>query len=97
MLVNSHISLIFIISYNIYFKINTLYVTPGPWLRTYNKFTPLTSGLTPLHQAVLDGNLGAVTLLVAHGADINKQDDDSWTPLHAACAEGYADIVGSVF
>lgn len=51
------------------------------------------AGLTPLHQAVLDGNLAAVRLLVAHGADINKQDDDSWTPLHAACAEGYADIV----
>ncbi|XP_060597141.1 protein phosphatase 1 regulatory subunit 27-like [Ruditapes philippinarum] len=50
-------------------------------------------GLTPLHQAVLDGNESAVRLLVAHGADINKQDDDSWTPLHAACAEGYADIV----
>ncbi|XP_045173998.2 protein phosphatase 1 regulatory subunit 27-like [Mercenaria mercenaria] len=51
------------------------------------------AGLTPLHQAVLDGNDSAVRLLVAHGADINKQDDDSWTPLHAACAEGYADIV----
>jgi protein phosphatase 1 regulatory subunit 27 len=51
------------------------------------------AGLTPLHQAVLDGNESAVRLLVAHGADINKQDDDSWTPLHAACAEGYADIV----
>ncbi|KAL4237944.1 hypothetical protein ACF0H5_002654 [Mactra antiquata] len=51
------------------------------------------AGLTPLHQAVLDGNESAVRLLVSHGADINKQDDDSWTPLHAACAEGHADIV----
>ena len=52
----------------------------------------LISGLTPLHQAVLDGNLDAVELLVKHGADINKQDDDTWTPLHAACAEGHAEI-----
>lgn len=51
------------------------------------------AGLTPLHQAVLDGNIMAVRLLIQHGADINKQDEDSWTPLHAACAEGHADIV----
>ncbi|WAR20561.1 PPR27-like protein [Mya arenaria] len=51
------------------------------------------AGLTPLHQAVLDGNEAAVRLLVAHGATVNKQDEDSWTPLHAACAEGHADIV----
>ncbi|KAH3846671.1 protein phosphatase 1 regulatory subunit 27-like isoform X1 [Dreissena polymorpha] len=51
------------------------------------------AGLTPLHQAVLDGNEAAVRLLVNHGADVNKQDKDSWTPLHAACAEGHADIV----
>ncbi|WAR20582.1 PPR27-like protein, partial [Mya arenaria] len=50
------------------------------------------AGLTPLHQAVLDGNEAAVRLLVAHGATVNKQDEDSWTPLHAACAEGHADI-----
>lgn len=50
------------------------------------------AGLTPLHQAVLDGNSNAVRLLVLHGADINKQDEDSWTPLHAACAEGHASI-----
>ncbi|KAK3733024.1 hypothetical protein RRG08_002626 [Elysia crispata] len=51
-----------------------------------------TSGLTPLHNAVLEGNLGAVELLVQHGADINRQDADTWTPLHAACANGEADI-----
>ncbi|XP_052767054.1 protein phosphatase 1 regulatory subunit 27-like [Mya arenaria] len=49
------------------------------------------AGLTPLHQAVLDGNEAAV--LVAHGVAVNKLDEDSWTPLHAACAEGHADIV----
>ncbi|KAH3846641.1 protein phosphatase 1 regulatory subunit 27-like [Dreissena polymorpha] len=50
-------------------------------------------GVTPLHQAVLDGNVAAVRLLISHGADINKQDEDRWTPLHAACANGHSDIV----
>lgn len=50
------------------------------------------TGMTALHQAALDGNLVAVRLLVRHGADVNKQDDDTWTPLHAACAEGHVDI-----
>jgi len=50
------------------------------------------SGLTPLHQACLDGNLAAVHLLVKHGASIDLKDDDGWTPLHAACAMGYPDI-----
>ncbi|KAK3093691.1 hypothetical protein FSP39_018947 [Pinctada imbricata] len=50
------------------------------------------AGLTPLHQAVLDGNITAVRLLIQHGAEVNRQDEDSWTPLHAACAEGHADI-----
>merc|ERR1719383_1096773 len=51
------------------------------------------SGMTPLHQAVLDGNFEAVRLLLRNGADINKLDEDCWTPLHAACAEGHVDIV----
>lgn len=50
------------------------------------------NGLTPLHNAVLEGNLAAVKLLLHHGADVNKQDADTWTPLHAACANGEADI-----
>ncbi|XP_052768237.1 protein phosphatase 1 regulatory subunit 27-like [Mya arenaria] len=51
------------------------------------------AGLTPLHQAVLDGNEAAVRLFVAHGSTVNKQDEDSWTPLHAACADGHVDIL----
>ena len=49
--------------------------------------------MAPLHQAVTEENLAAVQLLVKTGADINKQDEDSWTPLHAACANGFTDIV----
>lgn len=50
-------------------------------------------GLTPLHQAILDGNEDAVRLLIEHDVDINKKDSDSWTPLHAACACGHTGIV----
>lgn len=51
------------------------------------------SGMAPLHQAVLNGNILAVSLLISHGADVNKPDEDTWTPLHAACSEGHLEIV----
>jgi len=51
-----------------------------------------TAGMTALHQAILDNNLAVVKILITHGSDINQQDEDSWTPLHAACANGMADI-----
>ncbi|TRY78667.1 hypothetical protein TCAL_12824 [Tigriopus californicus] len=50
------------------------------------------AGLSALHQAVLDNNLTVVKILINHGANINLKDADSWTPLHAACANGMADI-----
>lgn len=43
-------------------------------------------GMAPVHVAVLEGNVEAVRLLAAHGADLNTRDADSWTPLHTACA-----------
>merc|ERR1719233_879045 len=45
------------------------------------------SGMTALHQAVLDDNLVMVRLLIHHGAKLNKLDEDCWTPLHAAAAK----------
>jgi ankyrin repeat protein len=45
-----------------------------------------------VHVAVLDGNVEALRLLMAHGADLNKRDSDSWTPLHTACACGDVEI-----
>jgi len=51
------------------------------------------SGMTAIHQAVVDNNLVLVRLLHIHGADINKPDSDTWTPLHAAAANGYHTIV----
>ena len=40
-------------------------------------------------KAVLDNNLALVRLLVSHGSDVNIADTDSWTPLHAAAANGH--------
>ena len=49
--------------------------------------------MTPLHQAVMEENSQAVRLLTRHGCDVNRKDIDSWTPLHAACANGFSDVV----
>ena len=48
-------------------------------------------------QAVLDDNLVMVRLLIQHGAKINKKDEDGWTPLHAAAANGLHHIARWVF
>jgi len=50
------------------------------------------SGMTALHQAVLDDNLVMVRLLIHHGAKLDKLDEDCWTPLHAAAANGLRHI-----
>ena len=47
------------------------------------------AGMTALHQAVLDDNMILVQILVSHGANVNIQDTDTWTPLHAAAANGH--------
>ena len=41
---------------------------------------------------MLDDNLVMVRLLTQHGAKINKKDEDGWTPLHAAAANGLPHI-----
>ncbi len=48
--------------------------------------------MTALHQAVLDNNYTVVKILLLHGSDIDLQDADSWTALHAACANGASEI-----
>jgi ankyrin repeat protein len=51
-----------------------------------------TTGLTPLHQAVLDNSVEVVLLLLESKANVNSNDEDTWTPLHAACAMGHYDV-----
>ena len=50
------------------------------------------SGLTPLHQAVLDDSVEVVRLLIENKANVNSVDEDSWTPLHAAASMGYFEV-----
>lgn len=46
-------------------------------------------GITPLHQCCIDNNLRMATNLVMRGANVNAQDCDMWTPLHAAAGCGF--------
>lgn len=49
--------------------------------------------LTPLHIAVMHGNIKIVQLLLDHGADKGAQSDIGNTPLHNAVAYNHIDIV----
>jgi len=50
-------------------------------------------GFTPLLVAAFEGNLEMVDLLVAHGANIEAQDDWDDTPLNVASWNGNFDVV----
>ena len=43
-------------------------------------------------QACIDENFDMVKFLVESGADVNQQDNEGWTPLHAAASCGYLNI-----
>ncbi|NXR28132.1 MYPT2 phosphatase, partial [Cinclus mexicanus] len=43
-------------------------------------------------QACIDENLDMVKFLVANGANVNHQDIEGWTPLHAVASCGYLNI-----
>ncbi len=47
------------------------------------------TGITPLHQCVLNNNLDGVKMLLNVGADINVADSNGLTPLHSAAACGF--------
>jgi protein phosphatase 1 regulatory subunit 12A len=40
-------------------------------------------------QACIEDNLDMVEFLVTHGADINRKDNEGWTPLHATSSCGW--------
>ena len=61
-----------------------------------NKINPNT-GLTLLHKAVLENEVDVIALLLQHKVNVNLVDEDSWTPLHAACACGFYDVAKYVF
>ena len=50
------------------------------------------NGMTPLHEAVYQGNLDIVKALISRGADVNAQKKGGFTPLHVAAQRGHEDV-----
>jgi peptidoglycan/LPS O-acetylase OafA/YrhL len=46
-------------------------------------------GITPLSWAAMKGDVASVTLLIEHGADVNRGNRDGSTPLHSAAFLGH--------
>lgn len=44
-------------------------------------------GFTPLHLAVISGNMQLVTFLLANGADVNSLDSEKHSVVHWATGE----------
>uniref|UniRef100_A0A8D2NAG1 Protein phosphatase 1 regulatory subunit n=1 Tax=Zonotrichia albicollis TaxID=44394 RepID=A0A8D2NAG1_ZONAL len=57
----------------------------------FNSSAPWTSPPI-LPQACIDENLDMVKFLVENGANVNQQDNEGWTPLHAVASCGYLNI-----
>lgn len=55
-------------------------------------FTKDIKKLTPLHCAVLSGNVDIVELLIKQNIDVNALSIDKMTPLSFACQEGNVDL-----
>lgn len=50
-------------------------------------------GLTALHQCCIDDNEAMLLLLLEYGANVNAEDSEKWTPLHAAATCGHLKLV----
>ncbi|XP_076869833.1 protein phosphatase 1 regulatory inhibitor subunit 16B [Brachyhypopomus gauderio] len=50
-------------------------------------------GLTAMHQCCIDNYEEMVQLLLVRGASVNAQDNELWTPLHAAATCGHTGLV----
>ncbi len=43
-------------------------------------------------KACIDDNIDMVKFLLEHKADLNPQDNEGWTPLHASVSVGNLDV-----
>lgn len=50
-------------------------------------------GLTALHQCCIDNNEEMMKLLIEFKANVNAEDSEKWTPLHAAATCGHLPLV----
>ncbi|KAI9559342.1 putative protein phosphatase 1 regulatory subunit 16A isoform X4 [Daphnia sinensis] len=50
-------------------------------------------GLTALHQCCIDDSESMMKLLLEFGANVNAEDSEKWTPLHAAATCGHLHLV----
>uniref|UniRef100_A0A8D8T1T5 Protein phosphatase 1 regulatory inhibitor subunit 16B n=1 Tax=Cacopsylla melanoneura TaxID=428564 RepID=A0A8D8T1T5_9HEMI len=50
-------------------------------------------GLTALHQCCIDNNEEMMILLIEFKANVNAEDSEKWTPLHAAATCGHLPLV----
>jgi ankyrin repeat protein len=50
------------------------------------------NGLTPLHMAVIVGDVEIVEALASGGADVDAVEYNGCTPLHAAASQGFLEI-----
>ncbi|CAH0381248.1 unnamed protein product [Bemisia tabaci] len=50
-------------------------------------------GLTALHQCCIDDNEEMMKVLLEFGANVNAEDSEKWTPLHAAATCGHLHLV----
>ena len=46
-----------------------------------------------LHVAARRGHTATVKQLIQRGADVNRANEDGWTPLHYAAWRGHTDII----
>uniref|UniRef100_A0A8C0EDW5 Protein phosphatase 1 regulatory subunit n=1 Tax=Bubo bubo TaxID=30461 RepID=A0A8C0EDW5_BUBBB len=69
----------------------TYFFFPSPSF-SLQSFPPLDVPFPCLPQACIDENLDMVKFLVENGANVNQQDNEGWTPLHAVASCGYLNI-----
>lgn len=74
-------------------KIKSKYITREHLLQALNSICLIFLGNTALHIASLAGQEEVVKLLVQHGASVNVQSQNGFTPLYMAAQENHDNVV----